>query len=77
MHTKEYLIENKILDDSKNYSRTFIATFYVEQLAKFEKLGIGKATENDIIITPELINITRERLFQLKPILRLTAKEGK
>ena len=29
-------------------------------------------TENDIIITPELIRVTRERLFQLKPILRLT-----
>ena len=72
MHTKEYLIENKIFDDSKNYSRTFIATFYVEQLAKFEKLGIGKATENDIIITQRLISITRERLFQLKPILRIT-----
>ena len=77
MHSKEYLIKEGILNDSKSYSRTFIATFYVEQLAKFEKLGIGKATENDIIITPELINITRERLFQLKPILRLTAKEGK
>ena len=75
MHSKEYLIENKIFDDSKSYSRTFIAKFYMEQLAKFEKLGIGKATENDIIITPELIRITRERLFQLKPILRITAKE--
>ena len=75
MHSREYLIENKILDDSKNYSRVFIAKFYMEQLAKFEKIGLGKTTENDIIITPELIRITRERLFQLKPILRLTAKE--
>ena len=74
MHSKEYLIENKIFDDSKSYSRTFIAKFYMEQLAKFEKLGIGKITENDIIITPELIEITRERLFQLKPILRITEK---
>ena len=75
MHTREYLIENKILDDSKNYSRTFIARFYQEQLEKFEKIGLGKTTENDIVITPELIRITRERLFQLKPILRLTAKD--
>ena len=75
MHTREYLIKNKILDDSKSYSRTFVAKFYMEQLAKFEKLGIGKTTENDIIVTPELIRITRERLFQLKPILRITAKE--
>jgi len=75
MHSKEYLIENKIFDDSKSYSRTFIAKFYMEQLAKFEKLGIGKVTENDIIVTPELIEITRERLFQLKPILKMTTKE--
>ena len=75
MHSREYLIENKILDDSKSYSRTFIAKFYLEQLAKFEKIGLGKMTENDIVITPELIRITRERLFQLKPILRITAKE--
>ena len=72
MHSKEYLIENKILDDSKSYSRTFIARFYQEQLEKFEKIGVGKATENDIIVTPELVRITRERLIQLKPILRLT-----
>ena len=75
MHSKEYLIKEGILDDSKSYSHIFIAKFYMEQLAKFEKLGIGKATENDIIITPELIRVTRERLFQLKPILRITAKE--
>ena len=75
MHTKEYLVKEGILDESKSYSRTFIATFYVEQLAKFEKIGLGKTTENDIVITPELIRITRERLFQLKPILRITAKE--
>ena len=75
MHTKEYLIKEGIFDDSKSYSRVFIAKFYMEQLAKFEKLGVGKATENDIIITPELIKITRERLFQLKPILKMTTKE--
>ena len=75
MHTKEYLIEEGILDESKNYSRVFIARFYQEQLEKFEKIGLGKATENDIIITPELVRITRERLFQLKPILRITMGE--
>ena len=75
MHTKEYLVKEGILDESKSYSRTFIARFYQEQLEKFEKIGLGKTTENDIIVTPELIRITRERLFQLKPILRITAKE--
>ena len=75
MHSKEYLIKEGILDDSKSYSRTYIAKFYQNQLEKFEKIGLGRMTENDIIITPELIRITRERLFQLKPILRITAKE--
>ena len=75
MHTKEYLIKEGILDESKNYSRVFIARFYQEQLEKFEKIGLVKTTQNDIIVTPELINITRERLFQLKPILKMTTKE--
>ena len=74
MHTKEYLIKEGILDESKNYSRVFIARFYQEQLEKFEKIGLGKMTENDIVITPELVRVTRERLFQLKPILRITMK---
>ena len=74
MHTKEYLIKEGILDESKNYSRVFIARFYQEQLEKFEKIGLGKTTENDIVITPELVRITRERLFQLKPMLRITMK---
>ena len=73
MHTKEYLVKEGILDESKSYSRTFVARFYQEQLEKFQKIGIGKTTENDVIITPELVRVTRERLFQLKPILRLTA----
>ena len=72
MHTKEYLVKEGILDESKSYSRTFVARFYQEQLEKFEKIGLGRTTENDIVITPELVRITKERLFQLKPILRLT-----
>ena len=75
MHTKEYLVKEGILDDSKSYSRTFVARFYQEQLEKFQKIGIGKTTENDVVITPELIRTTRERLFQLKPILRITMEK--
>ena len=76
MHTKEYLIKEGILNDSKSYSRTFVARFYQEQLEKFQKIGIGKTTENDVVITPELVRTTRERLFQLKPMLRITMKGG-
>jgi len=76
MHTKEYLIKEGILDESKSYSHKLIARFYQEQLEKFQKIGIGKTTENDVVITPELIRTTRERLFQLKPMLRITMKGG-
>ena len=76
MHTKEYLIKEGILDDSKSYSHKLIARFYQEQLEKFQKIGIGKTTENDVVITPELVRTTRERLFQLKPMLRITMKGG-
>ena len=72
MHSREYLIENKILDESKVYSRTYIAKFYQNQLDKFEKIGLGRPTENETIVTQSLINITRERLYQLKPFLRIT-----
>ena len=75
MHTREYLIKNKILDDSKSFSRKMIAKFYQNQLDKFEKIGLGRTTENDTIITPELIRVTRKRLHQLEPILKITAKE--
>ena len=74
MHTREYLIKEGILDESKSYSHKLIARFYQEQLEKFQKIGIGKTTENDVVITPELIRTTRERLFQLKPMLRITMK---
>ena len=75
MKTEKEMIEDGLYDDSKSYSNKVIARFYQEQLNKFEKIGIGRATENDIIVTQNLIEITRERLFQLKPILKMTTKE--
>ena len=68
MYTKKELIEDGLYDDSKNFSHKIITKFYQDQLAKFEKVGMGKSTENDIIVTPSLIAITRKRLGQLLPI---------
>ena len=66
MHTREKLIK----DGDRSYSKKDIAKFYKAQLNKFEKLGIGKSTENDTIITPSLIAVTRKRLHQIAPLVR-------
>ncbi len=42
-----------------------ICNFYRSQLHKFEVIGIGNKTENDVVITQELIDITLKRLEQL------------
>ena len=68
MYTKKELIEDGLYDDSKNFSHKVITKFYQDQLKKFEKIGVGGSTENDTIVTPSLIAITRKRLGQLLPI---------
>ena len=68
MKTKNEMIEDGVYDDSKSFSHKIIITFYQDQLKKFEKIGMGKLTENDIIVTPSLIAVTRKRLGQLLPI---------
>ena len=39
--------------------------FYREQLDKFLKLGIGKRTEFDTVVTKKLIDATKRRIVQL------------
>tara|TARA_Y100000034_G_C6563111_1_gene243736 strand:- start:25 stop:354 length:330 start_codon:yes stop_codon:yes gene_type:complete len=46
-------------------SKLWVISFYREQLRKFEKVGLGKLTENDVKITNELIAITTKRLEEL------------
>ena len=52
-------------------TRRGIINFYREQLEKFLKLGIGKRTEFDTLVTKKLIDATRRRILQLggKPAL--------
>ena len=46
-------------------SPNYTIRFYKDQLKKFEKLGIGKRTEFGVVVTQQLIDITRKRLNQL------------
>ena len=46
-------------------SKLWLINFYREQLSKFYKLGMGKKTENDVLITEELIKLTEKRLDNL------------
>ena len=68
MKTKNEMIEDGVYDANKNFSHKIIITFYQDQLKKFEKIGMGGSTENDTVVTPSLIAITRKRLGQLLPI---------
>jgi|TARA_Y100000310_G_scaffold1294_1_gene1787 hypothetical protein len=74
MKSKQELIEDGLYNDSKGVSYTFIASFYVEQLKKFRKLGVGKMTENNVWITPGLIEITEERLNTIRPLVTYKKK---
>ena len=46
-------------------SRLWMINFYKEQLSKFDKVGLGKLTENDVKVSPGLIKVTKKRLNQL------------
>ena len=49
-------------------SRLWLLHFYREQLRKFEKLGMGEKTENDVLITEDLIRVTKDRLNKLSVV---------
>ena len=49
-------------------SKLWLINFYQEQLDKFVKLGIGKKTENGIIVTEKLIKLTQQRLAKLSVV---------
>ncbi len=68
MRSTEELIKEGIINENKNVTYTFIATFYRSQLKKFNNIGLGNLTEFGIKVTPQLIAITRKRLDQLRPM---------
>ena len=62
-----------MLDNESRHRTTIsdIIYFYKQQIARFEKIGIGNKTEFNTVVTPQLIDITIKRLYQLQ-----TRKEG-
>ena len=49
-------------------SKLWLINFYREQLSKFYKLGMGKKTENNVLITKSLIDNTKKRLADLSVV---------
>ena len=45
--------------------RLSIINLYREQLKTFKKIGLGKKTEHNTVITPKLIDCTKKRLAEL------------
>ena len=43
-----------------------IRALYRSQIKKFDAIGIGNKTENNVVVTEELIAITHKRLMELQ-----------
>ena len=55
--------------DKESRHRTTISDiiyFYKQQIARFEKIGLGNKTEFNTIVTTQLIDITVKRLYELQ-----------
>ena len=55
--------------DKESRHRTTISDiiyFYKQQIARFEKIGIGNKTEFNTVVTHQLIDITIKRLYELQ-----------
>ena len=76
MRPKAELIKEGIINENKKVTYAFIAAFYKDQLNKFSKIGIGEFTENNVLITPKLIAITKKRLDELRPMYRGEESNG-
>ncbi len=67
---------HKVKYKYEDYNKNYILTFYESQLKKFEKIGLGNDTEYGIEVTKGLIDRTKKRLNELKPVI-LKTKDGK
>ena len=47
-------------------TRLYVINFYIEQLERFNKIGIGNKSEFGVRITQSIIDKTQERLWELK-----------
>ena len=75
MKSTRELIDEGLLNENSNFSRTWVAQFYKKQLIKFDKIGVGKETENGVTVTESLIKITEHRLNQVSPLGKYMIRE--
>ena len=68
MRPREELVKEGIINENKHVTYAFIATFYRDQLKKFKNIGLGNLTEFGVKVTPQLVDITKKRLNQLRPV---------
>ena len=57
-----------MIDEESRHRTTIsdIIYFYKQQIARFEKIGIGNKTEFNTVVTNQLIDITIKRLHELQ-----------
>ena len=57
-----------MLDNESRHRTTIsdIIYFYKQQIARFEKIGLGNRTEFNTVETTQLIDITVKRLYELQ-----------
>lgn len=54
-----------MIDGKQSMTPSEVRKMYREQLVKFDKIGIGYKTENGVVVTQVLIDVTKKRLKQL------------
>tara|TARA_Y100000593_G_C4160666_1_gene261861 strand:+ start:69 stop:293 length:225 start_codon:yes stop_codon:yes gene_type:complete len=57
-------------------SKTWLIKVYLEQLDKFEKIGMGNETEFGVTITEHLINTTKKRLNEISIVQAYYSQTG-
>ena len=67
MKSQQQLIDEGLFIENDTVNLRGIVDFYSEQLVKFNKIGIGKKTDNGVQITERLIKVTEKRLNHLRP----------
>mgnify|MGYP003137926251 CR=1 FL=1 len=55
-----------MIDAKQGMTPSEVRKFYRNQLAKFQRIGLGGKTENNVTVTETLINATMCRLQQLQ-----------
>ena len=68
MRSEKELIKDGTINKNQEFTRSYISSFYRAQLNKFAKIGIGNETENGVIVTQNLIDITNKRLQEIQPL---------